>query len=93
MRDVPVSLLDKKCGVAGQTIIVPQEQFLKVISNKTKISEQKLKTMTMGQIEEKLDLRAVKPIQLTSLKRGKSFSDLYEFEGYETRRKIDQDSL
>jgi hypothetical protein len=83
---MPVSLLGKKCGVAGQTVVVPQEQFLRVISNKTHLSEQELKTMTAGQIEDKLELRAVKPVQLSSLKQGKSNSDLYEFKGYETRK-------
>jgi hypothetical protein len=86
---VIVNLLGKKSNMDKGEIIVPQERFLKVISASTKLTEQELKAKTPGEIEETLDLRAVKPVQLSSLKQGKSNSDLYEFIGYKFRRKID----
>ena len=86
-------ILEKKCTMEGNQIIVPKEEFLKVISASTGFTESDLKSKTIGEIEEKLNLRAVKPVQLSSLKQGKSNSDLYEFKGYETRKRSDISSL
>ena len=67
-------------GENGKSVIVPLEIFLNVISAKTGLSHRELlNETTIGDIETQLDIKALKPNQLKSIKRGKSRSDLYEF--------------
>lgn len=65
---------------ANESVIVPIESFLNVISEKTGWSPQKLLyEKDIGNIEEKLKIKAKRPRQLKITKRGKSRSNLYEF--------------
>ena len=67
-------------GKANEPVIVPIEIFLKAISDKTGLSHKKLLfETTIGDIETQLDIKALKPNQLKTIKRGKSRSDLYKF--------------
>jgi len=65
---------------ANVSVIVPIEIFLNAISEKTGRSHQELLSeTTIGDIEMQLDITALKPNQLKTIKRGKSRSDLYNF--------------
>lgn len=65
---------------ANVSVIVPIEIFLNAISEKTGRShEELLSKTTIGDIEAQLGIKAQKPNQLKTIKRGKSRSDLYNF--------------
>ena len=67
-------------GENGASVIVPVKIFLDVISDKTGRSHQELLTKTtIGDIEAQLDIKALKPNQMKSIKRGKSRSDYYNY--------------
>ena len=67
--------------------IVPVDEFLKVVTQKTGWSMAELKSKDMGEIEKKLNVKAVKPHNLRSIKRGKSFNDLYMFMDADKKQK------
>lgn len=72
---------------ANESVIVPIEIFLNAISEKTGRSpEDLLSKTTIGKIEKQLGIKAHKPNQLKTIKRGKSRSDLYNFISSGARR-------
>lgn len=59
---------------------VPIDYFLGFVSKATGWDEEELlKSKDIGDIEYKLNIRAERPIQTLSTKRGKSKNDLYRF--------------
>jgi len=69
-------------------IIVPVDQFLNTIADKTGWKKDEfLRTKDIGNVERKLFIRARKPndIKEIPLKRGKSRSEIYAFVGIEER--------
>ncbi|KAF5416276.1 MAG: hypothetical protein C5S48_03410 [Candidatus Methanogaster sp.] len=72
---------------ANESVIVPIESFLNVISEKTGWSLQELLyEKDIGDVEEQLKIKAKRPNQLKTIKRGKSRSDLYKFVSPEARK-------
>jgi len=72
---------------ANESVIVPIEKFLDVITKKTGWSQQELLyEKDIGDVEEQLKIKAKRPNQLKTIKRGKSRSDLYEFVSPEARK-------
>ena len=68
-------------------IVVPLTDFLDVISDKTGWSHHALlHEKDIGQIETKLKIKAKKPSQLKTTKRGKSTNTLYKFLTPEARK-------
>jgi len=71
----------------NESVIVPIERFLDVISKKTGWSQQELLyEKDIGDVEEQLKIKAKRPNQLKTIKRGKSRSDLYKFVSPEARK-------
>jgi hypothetical protein len=68
--------------------IVPREEFLQVVSEKTGWSLDDLEHKDILDIEEKIKVIAQKPTIRQSLKRGKSFNPLYKFEGIGIKHSI-----
>ena len=59
---------------------IPVEYFLESISKSTGWDKQDfLKSKDIGNLESKLNIKAKKPIQTNSTKRGKSMNPLYRF--------------
>lgn len=71
----------------SQDIIVPKETFVLAVSHLTAWSPEELKTKTLGEIEKKLNIKAKKPNNLWSIRRGKSRSSLYRFVEQEKKEK------
>lgn len=67
-------------GKANGSVIVPVEDFLNVISEKTGWTPHMLLyEIDIGQVEAKLKIKAKRALQLKIIKRGKSRSGLYKF--------------
>ncbi len=66
-------------GDSERSVIVPIDEFVRVIVNKTGWSSEELKSKDMGQVESRLNITARRPNNIMSIKKGKSFSDLYAF--------------
>ncbi|KKG71002.1 hypothetical protein [Methanosarcina mazei] len=76
-------------GTSEEINEVPIDYFLGVIAEKTGWKEDEfLYNKDMGDLEEKIKVRAIIPIQTNSTKLGKSTNPLYRFVSEEERMDI-----
>ena len=74
-------------GKVDKSVIVPIEDFLKVISEKTEwTTDELLYKKDIGDVEALLDIKAKRPLPLKIIKRGKSRNSLYKFITPEARK-------
>jgi hypothetical protein len=76
----------EKRGRENKGIIVSKETFLNEVSRKTGLQLEELEKTDLGQIEQRLKIKAEKPNDSLSLKRGKSKAELYTFIGMALKR-------
>jgi hypothetical protein len=68
---------------------VPVDYFLDYISKATGWEKKEfLRSKDIGNLETELNIRAKKPIQTNSAKRGKSMNSLYRFVSDKERKRI-----
>ncbi|KAF5434064.1 hypothetical protein C5S39_00060 [Candidatus Methanophagaceae archaeon] len=74
-------------GKANKSVIVPVEDFLDVVSEKTGWTHHALLyEKDIGQVEVRLKIKAKRPLPLKIIKRGKSRNSLYKFVSLEARK-------
>jgi len=70
------------------SVIIPIDEFINVITRETGWSQEELKNKDMGEIERRLEIKAIKPNNLLSIKKGKSFNELYSFVDPKKKQKM-----
>ena len=65
-----------------------KDDFMKMVTASTGITEDQLNKMDLGEIEEKLGIKAAEPFRSLSMKKGKSTNGLYKFYDSESKTNL-----